>query len=58
MDDEVWVDITTLGSSYEVQVNLAANGPAYRHRWREMRGEDEIVGAWRPGKPPKDGGEG
>lgn len=45
-----WMDLTSLGSPYEEQLDVRAAKPTYRHRVRSFSGE--VEGEWIPGAPP------
>lgn len=45
-----WIDVTTLGSAYEEQLDLRAKRETFRHRPRAFTGDAEHE--WRPGRAP------
>jgi len=45
-----WIDLTTIGSSYEEQMDARAARPTYRHRKRSFTGE--AYGEWTLGRAP------
>lgn len=63
MADEIeadWLDLTTVGSAYEEQLDVRAPPSAsptvrYRHRVRRYTGQPEAL--WKPGPAPPTTGE-
>lgn len=54
-----WIDITTVGSSYEVQYSPQTSGYRWRHSSFQMPSElgdfgSAAVGEWQYGPPPKE----
>lgn len=49
-DDIEWIDITTVGSSYDVEIAVNREN-RYRHRRRFAHGR-MTAAAWTPGPPP------
>lgn len=45
-----WIDVTTVGSSWDEQVDANARQPTYRHRRHSFT--DEVQWKWQPGPAP------